>query len=190
MTARKLNDSTKCLLVGTPRTYFRAVINQKQPGDEFRPERWAISRDQRIKSVSVGAQQNWKNWEFRERFQREIIRDYEKTDRRWRPYFVSCSYSDLSVKVWSMAVIYIPKNSGVHNYLSWKPGHVTSLCQKHPYAFQYIYKGYLLVWQSPQYEVSYNSQDIYFSNTTTAKLFFCLIVLTPSNLISLLNWKF
>jgi hypothetical protein len=43
MTTRKLNDSIRCLLVGTPRTYFRAAINkqsenQKQPGDEFRPE--------------------------------------------------------------------------------------------------------------------------------------------------------
>jgi hypothetical protein len=51
MTARKLNDSTRCLLVGTPRTYFRAVINQKKPGDKFRTGRWSDQRHGEIREV-------------------------------------------------------------------------------------------------------------------------------------------
>jgi hypothetical protein len=83
MTARTLNDSTRCLLVGTPRTYFRAVINkqsenQKQPGDEFRPGRWSIRDQQSDKSVSVGAE--------------------SREDRRTgKTYFVSHSKSYLCV---------------------------------------------------------------------------------------------
>jgi hypothetical protein len=63
---------TRCLLVGTPRTYFREVVSQGKQSE---------NRDRRIKSA----------WERKRigrieiserRHQREIIRDYEKTNRR------------------------------------------------------------------------------------------------------------
>jgi hypothetical protein len=64
--ANAANPWTRCLLIGTPRSSFRGItpikkaIKNKQPGDEFRPGRSAISNENSEKRRQVSQRGSWK----------------------------------------------------------------------------------------------------------------------------------
>jgi hypothetical protein len=93
----------------SPNRYTKNLLQGGEHSGIVRSETW---RDQSSKESAIKSNQEMRSdqgsdqWAIREEKSVSVGAE-SRGDRCWRPYFVSCSYSDLSVKVWSVAVICI-----------------------------------------------------------------------------------